>query len=182
MGESASRSKKKVYDPKEEAERRLYRDEKKKIYAPAEHILQSMVKAGTKFRFEGKKTFKDIILSGVAIEPECIPLNKKSYDEIDARPVVINRARVLAWRPRFNEWEVSFNLLILDDHNISIPIAKEILETAGPSASGIIDHDLVALCLLSSKNSVKEWYGVVGSGKLRPGSVGFGPAESGRVM
>ena len=130
-GQSTSKAKKKVYDPNVEAEKRLYKDEKGQIYQPAEHIFQAMVKASTRFKFEGKRSYKDLIYSGIAIEPECIPLNKKKWDEIDTRAVVIQRARVVTWRPKFNDWKVSFKVVIYDDENISVPIIKDILDAAG---------------------------------------------------
>lgn len=138
-GENASKSKKKVYDPVEEAEKCLYRNAAGEIYQPAEHIFQSMVKGAVAYKFEGKKTYKDVITSGIAISPEDIPLIIENEYEIDARPVVIQRSRVVRWRPRFNEWKVRFTIDILDDENISVPILKDILETAGKT-KGIGDY------------------------------------------
>lgn len=138
-GENASKSKKKVYDPKEEAENCLYRNSAGEIYQPAEHIFQAMVKGAVAYKFEGKKTYKDVITSGIAISPEDIPLITEQDYEIDARPVVIQRSRVVRWRPRFNEWKVRFTIDILDDENISVPILKDILETAGKT-KGIGDY------------------------------------------
>lgn len=138
-GENASKSKKKVYDPQEEAEKCLYRNSEGMIYQPAEHIFQSMVKGAVAFKFEGKKTYKDVINSGIAITPEDIPLIADSDYEIDARPVVIQRSRVVRWRPRFNEWKVQFTIDILDDENISTAVLKDILETAGKT-KGIGDY------------------------------------------
>lgn len=136
-GHNTSRATKKVYNPEEEAKKCLYqRDEK--IFQPAEHIYQSMVRAATDFKFSGKKTFKDVITSGIVVEPEEIPLISDKY-EIDARAVVIQRARVMKWRPRFNKWKLKFNIIILDDTNISPMNVKEILEKAG-STKGIGDY------------------------------------------
>ena len=137
--EGMSKAKKKVYDPEEEAEKALYRDEKDKIYQPAEHILQAMTKAGSRFKFSGQKTYKEIILTGIEITPEAIPLHKKTWDEIDARRAVVQRHAVIRWRPKFNDWEVSFQILITDPDNITVQIVKEILETAGKNI-GIGDY------------------------------------------
>lgn len=138
-GENASKTKKKVYVPSEEAEKCLYRNAKGEIYQPAEHIFQSMVKAAVAFKFEGKKTYKDVVTSGIAITPEDIPLLADPNYEIDARPVVVQRARVVRWRPRFNEWKLAFTIDILDEDNISVPVVKDILETAGRT-KGIGDY------------------------------------------
>ena len=134
-GQNKSKSKKKVYDPKEEADKALYKN-KKGIYEPSEHVWGAMIKASTKFKFEGKKTYKDIIKGGIVVEPDAIPLNRKDYDEIDARAVVVQRSRVVRWRPKFNKWELSFDILILDDDNLAPSTLKEILEEAGKVGIG----------------------------------------------
>jgi len=138
-GENTSKSKKKVYNPKEEAEKCLYKNEKGEIYQPAEHIFQSMVRAAVDFKFEKKRTYKDVITSGIVVQPEEIPLITEEQYEIDARGAVIQRARVVRWRPRFNKWKLKFNIDILDDQNISVPTLKEILERAG-TTKGIGDY------------------------------------------
>ena len=138
-GENSSRGKKKVYVPIEQAEKSLYRDGDGKIVHPTEHIFGAMIKAGAYFKFEGKKTYKDIIKAGVVVEPEYADLNKKTWDEIDTRAVVIQRARVLCWRPKFNKWELEFTITVLDDENISISVLKEILDFAG-QRQGIGDY------------------------------------------
>jgi hypothetical protein len=98
-----------------------------------------MVKGAVAFKFEGKKTYKDVINSGIAITPEDIPLITDEEYEIDARPVVIQRSRIVRWRPRFNEWKLEFTIDIIDDENISASILKDILETAGKT-KGIGDY------------------------------------------
>lgn len=138
-GVNASKSKKKVYDPKEEADKCLYKNSKGEIYQPAEHIFQSMVRAAVDFKFEKKRTYKDVIISGILVEPEEIPLLFEGQYEIDARGAVIQRARVVRWRPRFNKWKLKFSINILDDNNIAIPTLKEILERAG-TTKGIGDY------------------------------------------
>lgn len=137
-GHNISKATKKVYVPEEEAKKCLYIKDGQ-IYQPAEHIFQSMVRASTDFKFSGKKTFKDVVTSCVAVEPEDIPMISDKPYEIDTRPVVIQRARVLKWRPKFNQWKLRFKLLILDDTNISPANLKEILEKAG-ATKGIGDY------------------------------------------
>jgi len=138
-GVEKSKAKKKVYVPSEEAEKKLYKDSEGNIVHPAEHIFQSIRRAATDFKFEKRKTFKDVITSGIIVIPDMIPLIiDKSY-EIDARPVMIQRSRVLCWRPRFNNWKLKFIIQILDDENISVSNLKEILEKAG-TTRGIGDY------------------------------------------
>jgi len=137
-GHNISKVTKKVYVPDDEAKKCLYtRDDV--IFQPAEHIYQSMIRAATDFKFSGKKTFKDVVTSCIAVEPEEIPLISDKPYEIDIRPVVIQRARVLKWRPKFNQWKLKFNILILDETNISPANIKEILEKAG-ATKGIGDY------------------------------------------
>lgn len=136
-GAEASKKKQKVYRPEDDAKKALYYNDEIGIYQPSEHILAAMIKAGTSFKFEGKRTFKDIVAAGIAVEPECISMNR-GLDEytIDLRPVVIQRARVVRARPRFDVWELVFDVLILDDENISAPTIKDILEKAGTLGIG----------------------------------------------
>jgi len=138
-GENTSKSKKKVYDPKVEAEKCLYKNAKGEIYQPAEHIYQSMVRAAVDFKFEKKRTYKDVITSGIIVQPEEIPLIFEGQYEIDARGAVIQRSRIVRWRPRFNKWKLNFSICILDDENISVSTLKEILERAG-ATKGIGDY------------------------------------------
>jgi len=141
-GEETSKAKKKVYSPEEEARKALYTDENNHPVIPAEHVYSACVKAATSFIYEGKRTYKDIIKAGIIIEPEYFDIydkngnRKSSWDEIDARPVVVQKARVIRWRPRFNEWTASFKIVVLDDTNIPITTLKEIVDRAGRSGIG----------------------------------------------
>lgn len=129
-GVNKSKKKTKVYFPEEEAKKSLYLLPDGRYYSPSEHILQAIIKASVNFKYEGKKTYKDLMSSSILIEPDAIPLITSGY-EIDARPVVIQRARVMCWRPKFNNWKLQFILTVLDDDNISVSTMKEILDNAG---------------------------------------------------
>lgn len=138
-GINKSKAKKQVYDPKEEAEKCLYRNAKGEIYEPAEHIFQAMVRAAVDFKFEKKKSYKDAITSGIFVTPDEIPLISDIPFEIDARGAVVQRSRIIRWRPRFNQWKLRFNIEVIDSDNISTNALKEILEKAG-SAKGLGDY------------------------------------------
>lgn len=131
FGINKSKEKRKVINIEEVVKKALYLDAKGQTYQPAEQIYQSMIKASVDFKFEGKKTYKDVITTGIFIEPEAIPL-PYGY-EVDARPFVnkTTRGRDITYRPRFNEWKCKFTINIIDDKNISISTLKEILERAG---------------------------------------------------
>jgi len=50
--------------------------------------------------------------------------------EVDARPVVIQKARIVRYRPRFDKWELDFTLRLHDDQ-LPTEVIKEILDYAG---------------------------------------------------
>ncbi len=126
---SESKRGKKVYVPSEEAEKKTYRTTDEKLCLPNTHFKASMVKAATDFKMTGRKTYKDYVRSGVFIEEQEIVLDQQEY-EIFACPVVIQRARVMSWRPMFKKWSCSFTIEIADDM-INSTTLKEILEMAG---------------------------------------------------
>jgi len=128
---------KKVYVPKEEAERKTYRTKDKKLYLPNTHFKASMIKSGTDFKMTGRKTYKEYVKAGIFIEPEEIVLDQQEY-EIHEEPVVIQRARVMSWRPKFKEWSCEFEIEVADEM-LNIDSLKEILISAG-KYKGVGDH------------------------------------------
>ncbi len=127
--EKKSTRKKKVYVPEEEAERKTYRTEDGKLFLPSTHFKASMIKSAVDFTMTGRKTYKDYIKSGLFILEQEIVLDQQKY-EIFACPVVIQRARVMSWRPMFKEWSCAFTLDIADDM-MNAETVKDILESAG---------------------------------------------------
>jgi hypothetical protein len=119
----------KKYDDKIEAEKRLEKNEKNVICQPASHFESSMIRSATEFKFQGRKTYKDLFKAGVYIEPSLIPHKSQRY-QIDKRAVTINRSRILRCRPRFDKWELSFKIIVQDDR-IDPLLVKQVLETAG---------------------------------------------------
>jgi hypothetical protein len=143
-GQNKSKVKKKVYVPEEEAEKACYRKKDDgTLFQPSEHILGALIKAGTNFKYENRKTFKDIIKAGIIVTPDNIPLLNgqgdkpiKNWDEIDARSVVVQRARVIRWRPKFNKWRLKFEIEIINDDELSSSTLKDILDYAGKLGIG----------------------------------------------
>ena len=127
--EGSSSRGKKVYEPSDEAEKKAYRTEDDQLYLPSTHFKASMVKAATDFKMSGKKSYKDYVKSGIFIYPEQIILDQQKY-EVHSEPVVIQRARVMSWRPKFKEWSCSFEIEIADDM-LNPTTIKEILQMAG---------------------------------------------------
>lgn len=120
---------KKVYIAKEEAEKKTYRTNKGKLYIPSTHFKASMVKAATDFKMTGRKSYKEYIQSGLFIDEAEIVLDQQTY-EIFECPVVIQRARVMSWRPMFKEWSCTFTIELADEM-LNVSDVKQILEAAG---------------------------------------------------
>ena len=120
-----------VYDPQEEAEKGLYQTKDGNPYEPADHLEAAFIKEAVNYKIpgQGKKTFKDAIRAGVIIEPREIPISPGTW-EIDERVVVIKGDRILRWRPRFNEWNLKFEIQVIDER-ITENILKEIVINAG---------------------------------------------------
>ena len=121
-----------VYDPDEEAQAALYLDEDGKYVEPASHVEGALVKAGATFKYQGKKTYKDLFRSALFVEPELIPLETDGY-EVDTRPAVVQRARIWRSRPLFKTWKMEFTITNIADDQVGGKIIKEILEYAGAS-------------------------------------------------
>ncbi len=134
--EEKAKKRNKVYDPKEDAEKALYKNANG-CFAPATWIESCLRDAG-KGMAKGKGTYKSSMQSSVFVEPDEIPLGKETYDEIDRRPVVIQRNRVVRSRPKFNNWQMSFKINF-DETVIHKDVLKDILTEAGKT-KGIGDY------------------------------------------
>lgn len=123
---------------KVEAESYLYKDGNGKICCPSIVLLSALKNSAVNFLVggKGKKTYKNYIYSGVAIEQENIELISNGW-ELDKKTVVVGRARIIRARPKFNEWSMKFTMAILSDV-VTPPILKTMLEHTG-KYSGIMD-------------------------------------------
>ena len=125
------------FDPKEDAEKALYRNSKG-CFAPSTWIEACLRDTAKEFKGKGRGSLKATVLASVFVEPDEIPLNKKTYDEIDQRPAVIQRQRIVKSRPKFNSWELEF-AVNFDEKRIRKETLKQILEEAGQT-KGIGDY------------------------------------------
>lgn len=117
---------------KENASQYLYTDKKGKLVQPSNHVEAAMIKVASEFRLAGagKKTYKDIVKAGVFVFPENI-IHKNQKWEVDSRSVVINGGgRVMSYRPRLEEWELSFEVEVTDPR-ADPEVIKGILVHAG---------------------------------------------------
>jgi hypothetical protein len=134
--EETAKKRGEVYDPVADSEKALYKNDKG-CYAPSTWIEACLRDTAKDFK-KGKSTYKATVLASVFVDPEQIPLNKQTYDEIDRRPVVIQRNRIVRARPRFNSWELEFTINF-DDKILDKKVLKQILEEAGKT-KGIGDY------------------------------------------
>jgi hypothetical protein len=114
-----------------ESELALYRLSDGTIYQPSTHIEGAMVKSAAKYQIggRGKKTYKDLFKSAIVIQPDCIPHKIQDY-EVDRRAVIINRSRIMRERPIFKNWELDFEIIVMDEQ-IPMNVINQILTDAG---------------------------------------------------
>jgi len=140
-GVGAVKTTKKVttYDPEDEAKKGLYVNKEGKIFVPAMALLGCLREAGKQHKApgRGKQSLKALIMSGIRIFPEEVIVSPQTW-EIDARTAVIQRQRIMRWRPRFDIWELSFDLKILDEDTLSPSQIREVLSDAG-KYNGLLD-------------------------------------------
>ena len=118
-------------DWKEEAERSLYKTEDGTIYQPASHIEGTVKEAAKQFKITGRRgaTYSKLVGSTVEVYPDYLVHKKDSY-VIDSRPVRIQAARIIRYRPKFEDWALDFDL-ILHDEQVPSEVVKQILDHAG---------------------------------------------------
>jgi hypothetical protein len=122
-------------DWKAETEHSLYRGPDGMIYQPATHIEAALAKAATNFQIPGKrkKTYKDLVRTCVLIDPQAVPHVHQEWTVENnglGRPVIVNRARVMRYRPQFDRWALEFTLTITDQE-LPSSVVLEILQDAG---------------------------------------------------
>jgi hypothetical protein len=124
-----------VFNPEEEVKKTYYTNSKGEIIQPAEHIEGALIQAGSAKTVPGlgKKTYKDLMKTNVAVLPTEIPFpNGKDY-KTDIRLAVIpaTRGRVPVARARWDEWEFNFTIRVFDNDLTDGEALKDILEIAG---------------------------------------------------
>ena len=103
-----------------------------KPHIPAVYFRNSLVEASKQFKItgKGKSTYSKLVGATVDVSPEMI-LIKGDY--IPFRIAAVNpstKGRMMVNRPRFNKWEVEFEI-ILNDESVPIDVINEILEQSG---------------------------------------------------
>lgn len=124
--------------PEEEVEAGLYRTKDGTIHLPGDCIKASVKTVASMVRIpgRGKETLKKYVPAGLVVSA-INPVKPQEF-EVDARGVIINRARIVRYRPRFDTWYVEGTMELLDP-NVTTDRAKELLELAG-RISGVGDN------------------------------------------
>lgn len=123
-------------EPERKAAFHSYINSNGNYYIPAEHFKQSFIKGGAFVKSKvgnSKKSMKNIVAGMWRIEELEIPLNK--FDEVDTRSAVNKnvKARIIVHRPKWNEWEAKFTLLIDDDvkNGVTLDMIQSIIGYSG---------------------------------------------------
>jgi hypothetical protein len=114
-----------------------YIDSDGNYYIPSEHFKQSFVKGGGFVKGKvgnATKSMKNIVAAMWRIKEEKIFLGRM-FDTVDSRSAVNKnvKARVMVHRPKWNEWEAEFTLLIDEDYNnrLTKETVEKIISYAG---------------------------------------------------
>ena len=130
--EDPKSKKKNQKQTQDDVQKSLYIEGDGTLVQPSTHIIGTLKRGGAKFQIpgQGKLTYKNLMGSGaVVIDPDMIPHEIQKW-EIDRRPVVVQRARVVRSRPVLKEWALNFRATY-DDEEIPAHVLKEILDYAG---------------------------------------------------
>lgn len=114
-------------------EDKLYLTREGKIYQPASHLFGCLVNAGKSFKIKGKgkSTYSKLFGSSLSITPECLVHKNQKWEEFTTTAInPATKGRMVVTRPLFQNWELSFNLEILDD-DIDEATVKEALDLGG---------------------------------------------------
>lgn len=134
----------KNYDHKEEAKKASYRNKAGNLFIPTRAMKACLINAASWYKF-GKRSAKQIIAGCTTIEPlEEIELTDKKGKpivdyEIDLRPVVVQRARIIRARPKISEWYLRFKIIYNSEMIGDANIIQQILEEAGQRI-GLLDN------------------------------------------
>ena len=101
--------------PREQAEKKLYLDADDNPMIPQPNLFRCLIDAGTFFKAGKSKVTtqkSSLIPACVEIEGVEIPLSSREGWDVDTRAVRIpsTGGRILAHRPSFNDWELSFSV------------------------------------------------------------------------
>jgi len=120
----------------EDAESRAYRMKDDTLFIPSAAFYGTLINSSAAYRI-GKKSATSLIAGTVRVWPDEISLGTKKY-EIDLRPVVVQRSRIVRARPWLKEWTAQFQIIYDSTYGISAELLKKIFTEAGKRI-GILD-------------------------------------------
>jgi len=144
VAQTAKKNPAKNYVPEEDAEAVAYRNKDGKLYIPSRCMKSCMLNAASWYKF-GKNSAKQIIAGGTRIEEsEILLLDEKGKTiekyELDIRPVVVQRARIMRARPRIDKWTAKFTLIYNENMlGTALDTIREIIEESGQRI-GLLDN------------------------------------------
>jgi hypothetical protein len=127
-------------EPAEQAEISAYRDTKTKcLYVPGNAVQQALVAAAAYSKGKGRSTLQKTAAACLLVTPEVLSTGQKEYI-IDARAVVVpaTGGRVVRYRPRLDEWEISFDITY-EENLLKAAQVRRIVDDAG-SLCGLLDY------------------------------------------
>lgn len=113
----------------------LYNNDPKRPYLPAVYLFRAIIDAG-RFIKIGKRQLstrdETIVPSFLSLVGLDYPIISKDGWRVDARGIVnqVTKARVMAYRPIFDDWSVSF-VIDLDTSEGKESTARELVDRAG---------------------------------------------------
>lgn len=120
--------------PRQQAEGYLYCDDDGKIWIPSSWVKGSVMDVSSEYKIPKSRKSLKSVAGGVII-----PCTEKIYFcegytradiEVDSRPVVIQRARIMRHRPRLEEWSLEFEFEI-EETIIPVETVYDLLVDAG---------------------------------------------------
>lgn len=111
--------------------RSQYRTADGQLYQPSRSIHKNMEKASLNYKIKGKgkKTYKDLVMGAMAIEPDQI-IHKIQECVPDRQYVGIGKARIVRTRARLDNWALDFEILVFLDQ-LPLDALKKILIYGG---------------------------------------------------
>jgi len=121
--------------PKDQADKKLYRDESGKLVIPQPNLFRCILDGGKFFKAGKSKVTtqkSSLIPACLSIDALTIPIDHKDPWSVDTRPVRIpaTGGRILCHRPVFNDWALSFTVE-LDTEILSPKVLRDIVDAAG---------------------------------------------------
>lgn len=120
--------------PREQAQAKLYVDSNGLPVIPSPNLLACLVDAGRHLKAGKSKVStmrSSLVPAGIQIQEIELPITPRKW-ECDSRPVVVpsTGGRIVAHRPRFDEWSVKFTLDV-DPDVFGERIVRELVDIGG---------------------------------------------------